>query len=566
MTLMIIIKRSSLETSWSSRSLWEENLNAAQVRTSKELEESLTPCVASSPPTDSPSPIVHHDSAFDDLKFDDPLFKENLVPPSPYKHESYSSAGSLIETFVEPLEDTGIILNASPFIEQQYETLVDKRINSPDESDNGENLFDMHPSKSNVIVDYINAKDSLSSMPVESSYDVEMVESQIPESLTITESSEDFFMKNDDLENFKSNLKAFPEQNKYTLETHLQDPFTAVKDTTEDILISPNLEYNSVEEEHDDEYEKSIFDTKFSSSSDYTEQFYDGDDYDYYHKKFSDVITPFASKSDINMKIVHPNPSHHNRAQIVDRNIREFPEGEIPSINPNVKESDFSSENLDMTEEESQNIYAFLKSCINICKDKLNEFYNEVVDKPRKKKNSENIFESFSHILNNYIKLENDDEENEEPVKKFFSFLKNKFYKDGRTVLWNDFNIFKDDSGENEPLLGKSSVNCQMNCDEEEKFDILSYWIKNMCNHESAKLEDYFIHSRISELCHFLNSYFQKSPCDCNGINTELQVEFTNQCFYSFLYILEKLKLENEDLQERILELQAENTEPFKNI
>lgn len=85
---------------WSSRSLWQENLNSAQVRRLRELQDDLLSCI-NSPPEKEPE-----------------SGEPEYLPATtfiPVLNEAEAEGGANVETFVEslvvPLEEAGVVLD-----------------------------------------------------------------------------------------------------------------------------------------------------------------------------------------------------------------------------------------------------------------------------------------------------------------------------------------------------------------------------------------------------------------------------------------------------------------------
>ncbi|XP_037778035.1 uncharacterized protein LOC119574705 isoform X7 [Penaeus monodon] len=110
---------------WSSRSMWQDTLNSAQVRKLRELQDDLVSCMNSPlqpPPAPAPgfsfdtpqSPLMDtyppeadlHESAY-------PGVDAPFVPVLPESEENLLIVESFVESLVTPLEDAGVVLSAT---------------------------------------------------------------------------------------------------------------------------------------------------------------------------------------------------------------------------------------------------------------------------------------------------------------------------------------------------------------------------------------------------------------------------------------------------------------------
>ncbi|ROT62681.1 hypothetical protein C7M84_019448 [Penaeus vannamei] len=115
----------SIDKGWSSRSMWQDTLNSAQVRKLRELQDDLVSCMNSPlqpPPApapgfsfDTPQPPLMdtyppeadlHESAY-------PGVDAPFVPVLPESEENLLIVESFVESLVTPLEDAGVVLSAT---------------------------------------------------------------------------------------------------------------------------------------------------------------------------------------------------------------------------------------------------------------------------------------------------------------------------------------------------------------------------------------------------------------------------------------------------------------------
>lgn len=110
---------------WSSRSMWQDTLNSAQVRKLRELQDDLVSCMNSPlqpPPAPAPGfsfdtpqpPLMEtyppeadlHESAY-------PGVDAPFVPVLPESKENLLIVESFVESLVTPLEDAGVVLTTN---------------------------------------------------------------------------------------------------------------------------------------------------------------------------------------------------------------------------------------------------------------------------------------------------------------------------------------------------------------------------------------------------------------------------------------------------------------------